>query len=48
MRIRAERDTEWCATGMKVTDAELAAVPLTPHESRMELPVSASAQSISR
>jgi Rhodopirellula transposase DDE domain len=33
LRIRAERDTEWYPTGVKITDAEMSALPLTPHDS---------------
>ena len=32
LRIRAERDTEWYATGLKIPDAEMDALPLTPHD----------------
>jgi hypothetical protein len=32
LKIRAQRDTEWYAKGVKVTDAELDALPLTPHD----------------
>jgi transposase len=32
LRVKAERDWSWYETGIKVTDAELAAVPLTSHE----------------
>jgi hypothetical protein len=32
LRIRAELDTEWYPTGIKITDAEMAALPLTPHQ----------------
>jgi len=32
LRIKAERDTEWYPTGVKITDAELAALPLTRHD----------------
>jgi hypothetical protein len=32
LRVRAKRDLGWYQTGVKVTDAELAAVPLTPHD----------------
>ncbi len=32
LTIRAERDTEWYATGVKITDAELDALPLTRHD----------------
>jgi hypothetical protein len=32
LRIRAERDTEWYPTGVKITDAEMSALPLTPHD----------------
>src|SRR5487761_1483228 len=32
LRIRAELDTEWYPTGVKITDAEMAALPLTPHQ----------------
>ncbi len=32
LRIRAEPDTEWYPTGVKITDAEMAALPLTPHQ----------------
>lgn len=30
LRVRAELDTEWYPTGVKITDAEMAALPLTP------------------
>jgi transposase len=32
LQIRAQRDTEYYPTGVTITDAELAAVPLQPHE----------------
>nr|MDQ6949905.1 ISAzo13 family transposase [Actinomycetota bacterium] len=32
LRIKAERDTERYPTGVKITDAELAALPLTRHD----------------
>jgi len=32
LRIRAERDAEWYATGIKITDTEMAALPLTRHD----------------
>jgi len=32
LTIRAERDTEYYETGVKVSDKEMAALPLTPHE----------------
>jgi hypothetical protein len=32
LRIRAQRDIEWYPTGVKITDTELAAVPLTEHD----------------
>lgn len=32
LRVRAERDTEFYETGVKVPDADLAAVPLQPHD----------------
>jgi hypothetical protein len=32
LSIRAERDTEWYPTGVKITDAELNALPLTRHD----------------
>jgi hypothetical protein len=32
LRIRAELDTEWYPTGVKITDTEMAALPLTPHQ----------------
>jgi len=32
LRIKAERDTEWYPTGVKTSDAELAALPLTRHD----------------
>jgi transposase len=32
LKVRAERDWNYYETGVKVTDAELAAVPLTPHK----------------
>jgi hypothetical protein len=31
LRVRAERDWNWYEAGVKVSDAELAAVPLKPH-----------------
>jgi Rhodopirellula transposase DDE domain len=31
LQIRAERDTEWYPTGVKISDAEMHALPLTPH-----------------
>jgi hypothetical protein len=50
LRVRAERDTEWYETGVKITDAELDAVPLTPHHWHGEwnYTISPTAQSISR
>jgi Rhodopirellula transposase DDE domain len=32
LRIRAELDTEWYPTGVKISDQQMAALPLTPHE----------------
>ncbi len=32
LRIRAERDTEWYPTGVKISDAEMAALPLIRHD----------------
>lgn len=32
LTIQAERDTEWYAKGIKITDTELAALPLTRHQ----------------
>jgi hypothetical protein len=32
LKIRAERDTEWYPTGVTITDTQLAAVPLHPHD----------------
>jgi hypothetical protein len=32
LRVRAERDLGWYQTGIKVTNTELAAVPLSPHD----------------
>jgi hypothetical protein len=32
LRIRADRDTEWYPTGVKISDAELATVPLALHD----------------
>ena len=32
LRIKAQRDTEWYPTGVKVSDAELAALPLVRHD----------------
>jgi transposase len=32
LTIKAERDTNWYPNGVKITDEELAAVPLTPNE----------------
>lgn len=50
LRVRAERDPEWYPTGVKVTDDELAAVPLTPHDWHGEwnYTISPTAQSIER
>ncbi len=30
--LRAERDTEWYPTGVKITDTEMDALPLTRHD----------------
>ena len=32
LRIEAQRDTEWYPTGVKISDAQLAALPLTRHD----------------
>ena len=32
LRIEAQRDTEWYPTGVKISDAELAALPLVRHD----------------
>jgi transposase len=32
LRIKAERDTEWYPIGVKISDAEMAALPITRHE----------------
>jgi hypothetical protein len=32
LTIRAERDTEWYATGVRITDTQMAALPLTRHD----------------
>jgi len=32
LTIRAQRDTEWYPKGVKITDAQLAALPLRPHD----------------
>ena len=32
LTIRAERDTDWYAKGVKITDTEMAALPLTRHD----------------
>jgi Rhodopirellula transposase DDE domain len=32
LKIRAEHDTEWYETGVKISDAEMAALPLTRHD----------------
>jgi transposase len=32
LRIKAERDTEWYPVGVKISDAEMAALPITRHE----------------
>ena len=32
LRIKAERDTEWYPIGVKISDAQLAALPITRHE----------------
>jgi hypothetical protein len=37
LTIRAERDTEYYETGVKVSDKEMAALPLTPHEWHVDL-----------
>jgi len=50
LRIRAERDMEWYPTGVKITNAELNAVPLTPHSwhGDWNYTISPTAQSITR
>jgi hypothetical protein len=50
LRIQATRDTEWYPIGVKITDAQLAAVPLAPHDWHGEwnYTVSPNAQSIQR
>jgi hypothetical protein len=50
LRIRAERDAEWYPTGVKISDAELAAVPLAPHDWHGEwnYTISPTAQTTSR
>jgi len=50
LRIRAERDMEWYPTGVKITNAELNAVPFTPHSwhGGWNYTISATAQSITR
>jgi hypothetical protein len=50
LRVRAERDTDWYETGVKITDSELAAVPVAPHEWHGEwnYTISPTAQTISR
>lgn len=32
LRLKAERDTEWYPVGVKISDAEMAALPLTRHD----------------
>ena len=32
LTIRAERDTEWYQNGVKISDTDIAAIPLTRHE----------------
>jgi len=32
LRIKAERDTEWYPVGVKISDAEIAGLPLTRHD----------------
>jgi len=32
LKIKAHRDTEWYPTGVKITDAQFAALPLRPHD----------------
>jgi hypothetical protein len=50
LRIRAQRDTDWYPTGVKITDTELAAVPLTAHDWHGEwnYTIKPTAQSIKR
>jgi hypothetical protein len=31
LKINAERDTEWYPTGVKISDTDMAALPITPH-----------------
>lgn len=45
LSIQAAYDPNWYPTGVKVTDAELAAVPLVPHEWHGEWNYTINAQS---
>lgn len=50
LKVRAERDTAFYETGVKVADADLAAVPLRPHDwhGDWNYTISPAAQSIAR
>jgi hypothetical protein len=50
LRVRAQRDSEYYQTGVKISDAQLAAIPLTPHEwhGDWNYTISPTAQSIVR
>jgi DDE family transposase len=48
LKIKAERDMEWYPTGVKVSDAELAALPLHRHDFHGDWNYTLSAQSIER
>lgn len=50
LKVRAERDVEYYETGVKITDDELAGVPLTPHDWHGEwnYTIKPTAQSITR
>ena len=46
LSIQADYDPNWYATGIKITNAELAAVPLDPHDFHGEWNYTINAQSI--
>jgi hypothetical protein len=31
LKVNAERDTEWYPTGLKISDTDMAALPITAH-----------------
>jgi len=46
LSVQAAHDPNWYPTGVKITDAELAAVPLEPHDFHGEWNYTINAQSV--